>query len=79
MIDFDRGEEVPTQAAVERLVEWTAPAREALGLEVALPEPNGAQARPRGRSTGAPRSRRSTGRRSRRRSAPMLRKRVSTK
>ena len=43
MIDFDRGEEVPTAAAVERIVEWTAPARDALGLEVAIPQANGAQ------------------------------------
>ena len=43
LIDFERGEEVPTAAAVERLIEWTAPAREALGLEVAIPEANGAQ------------------------------------
>jgi carboxylate-amine ligase len=43
LIDFDRREEVPTAAAVERIVEWTAPAREALGLELAIPEANGAQ------------------------------------
>jgi len=43
MIDFGRGEEVTTRAAVERLLEWTAPARDELGLEVALPERNGAQ------------------------------------
>jgi carboxylate-amine ligase len=43
MIDFDRGEERPTQEVVERLVEWTAPARQSLGLEVALPELNGAR------------------------------------
>ena len=43
MIDFDRGQEVPTAAAVERIVEWTAPARDALGLEVAIPQANGAQ------------------------------------
>ncbi len=43
MIDFDRGEEVPTRGAVEALVEWTAPAREMLGLEVVVPESNGAQ------------------------------------
>ena len=43
MIDFDRGEERPTQEIIERLVEWTAPARESLGLEVALPELNGAR------------------------------------
>ena len=41
MIDFARGEEVATARAVERLVEWTAPAREALGLEVELPERTG--------------------------------------
>src|SRR5262249_43293153 len=43
MIDFARGEEVPTRAALEGLLEWTSPAREALGLEVELPERNGAQ------------------------------------
>ena len=43
MIDFDRGEEVPTREAVERLVEWSRPAREALGLEVRVPDLNGAQ------------------------------------
>jgi glutamate---cysteine ligase / carboxylate-amine ligase len=43
MIDFDRGEETPARAAVEGLAEWTAPARESLGLDVALPELNGAQ------------------------------------
>jgi carboxylate-amine ligase len=42
-IDFDRGEEVPMASVVERLLEWTAPAREAIGLEVALPDANGAQ------------------------------------
>ena len=30
-------------SVVERLLEWTAPAREAIGLEVALPDANGAQ------------------------------------
>jgi carboxylate-amine ligase len=43
LIDFERGEEVPARKAVERLVDWTAPAREALGIEVALPDANGAQ------------------------------------
>jgi glutamate---cysteine ligase / carboxylate-amine ligase len=42
-IDFDRGKEVPMAGVVERLLEWTAPAREAIGLEVALPDANGAQ------------------------------------
>ena len=43
MIDFDLGGEIPTRAAVERLIEWSTPAREALGLEVELPAANGAQ------------------------------------
>jgi carboxylate-amine ligase len=43
MVDFSRGEEVPTAAAIERLVDWTAPARDLLGVDVAIPERNGAQ------------------------------------
>jgi glutamate---cysteine ligase / carboxylate-amine ligase len=43
MIDFALGEEVLTAAAVERLMEWTGPARDALGLDVSLPAANGAQ------------------------------------
>jgi carboxylate-amine ligase len=43
MIEFPRGEEIPTRGALERLVEWTAPVREGLGFEVELPERNGAQ------------------------------------
>ena len=43
MIDFARRTETTTRAAVERLVDWTAPARDVLGIEVALPEANGAQ------------------------------------
>jgi carboxylate-amine ligase len=43
LIDFDRGREVPAREAVEALVAWTAPAREQLGLDVALPDANGAQ------------------------------------
>jgi carboxylate-amine ligase len=43
MIDFERREEVPTRAAVERLLEWTAPACAALGLRPELPEANGTQ------------------------------------
>jgi glutamate---cysteine ligase / carboxylate-amine ligase len=42
MIDFDAREEIPTKAAIERLLEWTAPAREAHGLPADLPEANGA-------------------------------------
>ncbi len=42
-IDFARREAIPTLAAVEGLLEWTEPAREALGLDVELPDDNGAQ------------------------------------
>jgi len=43
LIDFERGRELPARGAVERLLNWTAPARGALGLEVTIPEANGAQ------------------------------------
>ncbi len=43
MIDFRRGVEVETRAVLESVLRWTAPAREQLGIEVALPEKNGAQ------------------------------------
>jgi carboxylate-amine ligase len=43
LIDFDRGEEVEAAAALEAMLEWTAPVREELRLDVALPELNGAQ------------------------------------
>jgi carboxylate-amine ligase len=43
MIDFRRRAEIPTRAAVEGLLEWTGPARKALGIDVAIPEANGAQ------------------------------------
>lgn len=53
LIAFERGEEVEARAAVEALVEWTAPAREALGLPVELPELNGAQRARRAHEGGA--------------------------
>ena len=43
MIDFRGGAEVEAKGVLEQIVEWTAPARERLGVEVALPEANGAQ------------------------------------
>jgi carboxylate-amine ligase len=46
MIDFRAPggpAEIATGAVIERLLEWSAPAREALALEVELPEANGAQ------------------------------------
>jgi carboxylate-amine ligase len=43
MIDFRAGREVETRAALDGLVEWTAPVRAELGLEQELQGPNGAQ------------------------------------
>lgn len=43
MIDLDKAEEFPAAALPERLLEWTAPARAALGLDFALPAENGTQ------------------------------------
>jgi carboxylate-amine ligase len=43
MIDFRRGAEVETRAVLEEVLSWTEPARSRLGIEVALPEQNGAQ------------------------------------
>ncbi len=42
-IDFRRGVEVESRAALAGLLEWTEPARSALGIEARLPERNGAQ------------------------------------
>jgi carboxylate-amine ligase len=43
MIDFRRGEEVPTRSLLDRVLAWTEPARAQLGLDLSLPERNGAQ------------------------------------
>jgi carboxylate-amine ligase len=43
MIDFRRGEEVPTRSMLEQVLVWTEPARAQLGLDVQLPERNGAE------------------------------------
>jgi carboxylate-amine ligase len=43
MLDLERGAPYPAAETVERLLTWTAPARAALGIEVALPALNGAQ------------------------------------
>ena len=53
MIDFGRGEERPALEAVERLLAWTAPARQSLGLDPALPELNGARRARRALDAGA--------------------------
>ena len=43
MIDFRQRQVVPTRRLLEELVEWTEPARSTLGLDVDLPDRNGAQ------------------------------------
>jgi len=43
MIDFEKGEEFEARAIPERLLTWTAPAREHMGIDPALPEETGAQ------------------------------------
>ena len=53
-IDFAAGEVIETRAALERLVVWTAPARETLGLGVELPRENGTQRMRRALEEGAP-------------------------
>jgi carboxylate-amine ligase len=53
-IDFSAREVISTRDALERLIAWTAPAREALGLEVAVPGENGAQRMRRALEDGMP-------------------------
>ncbi len=43
MIDFRSERTKPARAVLEDLLTWTAPARERLGIEAALPEANGSQ------------------------------------
>jgi glutamate---cysteine ligase / carboxylate-amine ligase len=43
MIDFEKGAEFDARALPERLLAWTAPAREHMGIDPALPEETGAQ------------------------------------
>jgi glutamate---cysteine ligase / carboxylate-amine ligase len=43
MIDFRDRRVIPTRRVLEELVEWTEPARQTLGVDVELPELNGAQ------------------------------------
>jgi glutamate---cysteine ligase / carboxylate-amine ligase len=43
LIDFRRGAVVEARAALEEVLAWTEPARMQLGIEVELPEHNGAQ------------------------------------
>ncbi len=53
MIDFRAGEEVETRVVLERLLTWTEPAREILGVEMTLPERNGAERARAGHADGA--------------------------
>jgi len=43
MIDFELEREEPTRAAIERLLTWSEPVRGEHGIDVTLPERNGAQ------------------------------------
>jgi len=52
LIDFRRGTEVEARRVLAELVEWSAPARERLGVEVDLPAQNGAQRAKRARADG---------------------------
>ena len=43
MVDFRAGEEIETRVVFERLLAWTEPARTSLGIDITLPERNGAE------------------------------------
>ena len=43
LLDLERGEPYPAAETLERLLEWTAPVRGELGIEVSMPSMNGAQ------------------------------------
>jgi glutamate---cysteine ligase / carboxylate-amine ligase len=53
MIDLSRAEEYPAAALPERLLEWTAPARAMLGIDVPLAQQNGTQRQRRALEAGA--------------------------
>jgi glutamate---cysteine ligase / carboxylate-amine ligase len=53
MIDLDRREEFAAAALPERLLEWTAPARAALGIDISFPSENGTQRQRRALEGGA--------------------------
>jgi carboxylate-amine ligase len=53
MIDLDSRQEYPAGEVLDRLLAWSAPARAELGIEVALPELNGAQRQRRMLEAGA--------------------------
>jgi carboxylate-amine ligase len=53
MIDLGRGAEFPASAVADRMLAWTAPARAALGVDVALPGTTGAQRQRAAHAAGA--------------------------
>jgi carboxylate-amine ligase len=53
MIDFRRGVEVETRAMLDSILAWTEPARTRLGIEVGLPDRNGAERAREALATGA--------------------------
>ena len=53
LIDLERGEVYAAAETLERLLEWSAPARAELGIEVLLPQLNGAQRQRRLSDAGA--------------------------
>jgi len=52
LLDLDRVEPYPASEAGERLLNWSAPVRAELGIDVALPSLNGAQRQRRMTSAG---------------------------
>jgi glutamate---cysteine ligase / carboxylate-amine ligase len=54
LLDLERGVPYPAGEARDRLLDWTAPVRQELGLEVAFPEHNGAQRQRRMLDSGIP-------------------------
>ena len=54
MIHFRARNTMPVRQVLEGLIEWTGPARQRLGVEVELPEENGAQRANRALADGAP-------------------------
>ncbi len=52
LLDLERGEPYPAASAFDRLMQWTAPVRQELGIEIALPPRNGAQRQRRMLETG---------------------------
>ena len=54
LLDLERGEPFPAAETVDRLLDWTAPVRRELGIDVSLPEQNGAQRQRRMIESGMP-------------------------